>query len=81
METKLTLKLKKNVIDRAKKYAHDRETSLSKIVENYLEAITSDKSSEIKISALVKSISGVVELPDDYDHKEVYQQHLTEKYL
>jgi hypothetical protein len=81
METKLTLKLKKNVIDRAKKYAHDRETSLSKIVENYLEAITSDNSSEIKISALVKSISGVVKLPDDYDHKEVYQQHLIDKYL
>ena len=81
METKLTLKLKKNVIDRAKKYAHDQETSLSKIVENYLEAITSANYNVSEISPLVKSISGVIKLPDDFNHKEVYQQHLNEKYL
>jgi hypothetical protein len=81
METKLTLKLKKNVIDRAKKYASDRETSLSKLIENYLEAITAPSKDFDGISPLVKSISGVIKLPDDFDHKDNYHQFLNEKYL
>jgi hypothetical protein len=81
METKLTLKLKKNVIDRAKKYANDRETSLSKLIENYLEAITAPSNDLDEISPLVKSISGVIKLPEDFNHKEKYHQFLNEKYL
>lgn len=80
MDTKLTLRLKKNIIDRAKKYARDRETSLSKIIENYLEAITSPSTPTDEISPLVKSISGVIQLPDDFNHKETYHQFLNEKY-
>jgi dsDNA-specific endonuclease/ATPase MutS2 len=81
METKLTLKLKKNIIDRAKKYASERETSLSKLIENYLEAITSPSTEKDNISPLVKSISGVIKLADDFNHKDNYHQHLNEKYL
>ncbi len=81
METKLTLKLKKNVIDRAKKYANERETSLSKLIENYLEAITAPSNDPDEISPLVKSISGVINLPEDFNHKENYHQFLNEKYL
>ena len=81
METKLTLKLKKNIIDRAKKYANDRETSLSKLIENYLDAITSPLSEKDSISPLVKSISGVIKLPEDFNHKENYHHYLNEKYL
>jgi len=81
MNTRLTLKLKKNVIDRAKKYAREHETSLSKIVENYLDTITSADTEHSQISPLVKSLSGVVTLRDNFNHKEVYQQHLNEKYL
>jgi hypothetical protein len=81
METKLTLKLKKNIIDRAKKYANDRDTSLSKLIENYLDAITSPSTGKDNISPLVKSLSGVIKLPDDFDHKDIYHKHLNEKYL
>jgi hypothetical protein len=81
METKLTLKLKKNVIERAKKYASDRETSLSKLIENYLEAITSPSDRLEDISPLVRSISGIIKLPEDANHKENYHQYLNEKYL
>ena len=80
MDTKLTLKLKKNIIDRAKKYARDRETSLSKIIENYLETITSPSTPKDEISPLVKSISGVIKLPDDFNHKADYHQFLNAKY-
>ena len=81
METKLTLKLKKNIIDRAKKYAHDKDISLSKLVENYLEAVTSSSHKKDDISPLVRSISGVIHLKDNFNPKETYHKSLEEKYL
>jgi len=81
METKLTLRLKKKVIDQAKKYANDHETSLSKLIENYLSAITTESRSVEKISPLVQSLSGVIQLSETDDPKRTYQEHLKEKYL
>ena len=81
METKLTLRLKKKVIDQAKKYANDHETSLSKLIENYLSAITNESRSIEKISPLVQSLSGVIQLSETEDPKRTYQEHLKEKYL
>ncbi len=81
MDTKLTLRLKKRVIDQAKKYAADHETSLSKIIENYLAAITSESEEEEEISPLIKSLSGIIHLPADYNSKEDFHKHLNEKYL
>jgi len=43
MDTKLTLKLNESVIELAKKYAKENNISISKMVENYLQAITSRK--------------------------------------
>ncbi len=61
MDTKLTLKLDKNVIEKAKIYAAEHKHSLSFMVENYLKAVTSMKKTEthdeIKISDFVKSIA------------------------
>ena len=81
METKLTIRLKKKVIDQAKKYANDHETSLSKLIENYLSAITEESRSTEKISPLVQSLSGVIQLSESEDPKRTYQEHLKEKYL
>jgi hypothetical protein len=81
METKLTLRLKKNVIDRAKRYANDHETSLSKLIENYLSAITMESKAVMKISPLVQSLSGAIQLSKDENTKVKYHEHLNEKYL
>ena len=81
MDTKLTLKLKKTVIEQAKKYALDHETSLSRIIENYLAAITAESNENDEISPLVKSISGVIHVSKDFNHKENFHKHLNEKYL
>jgi hypothetical protein len=80
MEAKLTLRLKKRVIDQAKKYAYDHETSLSKLIENYLSAITTETKSEGTISPLVKSLSGVIHVPNTEDSNGKYHKHLNEKY-
>ena len=81
METKLTLRLKKKVIDQAKKYANDHDTSLSKLIENYLSAITTESKSVDKISPLVQSISGVIHISENDEHQGKYHEHLQEKYL
>ena len=42
MDTKLTLKLEQDIIEKAKDYAKLRKTSLSKLIENYLQRITNE---------------------------------------
>lgn len=80
METKLTLRLNKRVIDRAKDYAHVHNISLSKMIESYLESITKQKTAATDISPLVESLSGVIQLDENFDHKKEYSNYLTEKY-
>ena len=80
MDTKLTIKLDDDVIFRAKRYAKHRKTSLSKMIESYLDSVTKPSSKEIEITPLVKSLSGVITLTDDYDYKKDYADHLTSKY-
>ena len=81
METKLTLRLNKRVIDRAKDYAHSHDVSLSKMIESYLDSITVDKKTTTSdITPLVKSLSGVIQLDQDFDFKKDYAKFLTEKY-
>ena len=43
MDTKLTLKLDKSVIEKAKIYAAQHKHSLSFLIENYLKAVTTDE--------------------------------------
>lgn len=81
MTTKLTLKINKRIIDRAKKIASDRNTSVSKLVENYLDLISqNDKKDEVKITPLVKSLIGAVKLPKEFDYKKEYSDYLLKKY-
>lgn len=82
MDAKLTLKLNEAVIERAKHYARSRKTSLSNLIENYLDMLTHDtgKGEKEKITPLVKSLSGVIKLPKGYDHKTDYGEYLTKKY-
>ena len=80
MDTKLTLKLDQTVIEKAKEFAKNQSTSLSKLIENYLLSITNEQTSDGDISPLVKSLSGVIKLPKDTDPKEEYSNYLTNKY-
>jgi hypothetical protein len=80
MDIKLTLKLDQEVIERAKDYAKAKRISLSALIENYLEKITSNKNQKKKITPLVKSLSGIINLQMDYDHKKDYTDYLINKY-
>ncbi len=82
METKLTLRLNGNVIDRAKTYARNHNISLSKMIESYLDNITKQKEMDKKhsITPFVESLSGVIDLPSDFDYKKEYRDYIAEKY-
>jgi hypothetical protein len=85
MDTKLTLKLDKKVIERAKEYALSNNRSLSRIIESYLQSLTikdgsMNSKTEIQISPFVKSMSTGVQIPTDLDYKNEYSKYLTEKY-
>lgn len=76
-EVKLTLKLKKKTIEKGKRYARKRNTSLSKMIENYLEKITQQEGDEI--TPLVKSLSGVLK-GESLDYRSGYADYLDRKY-
>lgn len=81
MNAKLTLKLNKRAIERAKKYAKQNNQSLSGIVENYFNIISNKEVlDEIEISPNVIELSGILKLSDDMNLKEIYGKHLEQKY-
>jgi len=73
MNAKLTLKLKKDVIERAKRYAQKNNLSLSSLVQNYFSLISEkyDVSDE-EISPLVQEMSGIIKLEKNFDLKKEY---------
>ncbi|MEL7342500.1 MAG: DUF6364 family protein [Bacteroidota bacterium] len=80
MDAKLTLKLNKATIERAKEYAQQQNISLSRLIESMLDKLINEKE-EIKISPNVQALIGVLDLPEDFDYKKARADYLTEKYL
>ena len=84
METKLTLSMDKEVIEKAKAFAKKNHTSLSRLIEDYFSALTGqskrNNAKDKDISPLVKSLSGVLQLPDNYDFKKDRLQYLDKKH-
>lgn len=84
MDAKLTLKLDKYVIDKAKEYATSHKRSLSRMIEAYLKSLIGkdapQSDNDIVISPFVKSMRTGVKLPLDYDYKKAYSDYLAEKY-
>lgn len=79
MNTKLTLSIDKEVIERAKEFAKKSNRSLSELIETYLSKITdiADDDSDKELEA----IKGIISLPEDFDEKQVVRNILTEKHL
>jgi hypothetical protein len=80
MDKKLTLSLDGTVIESAKTYAKLHNTSLSKLIESYLDSLTKRKKKGGHITPLVESLSGVIELEENFDAKDAYSKYLIEKY-
>ncbi len=79
MNTKLTLSIDREVINRAKEFAKKSNRSLSEIIETYLDrttnAMNDDTDSELE------KVRGIISLPKDFDEKIAIRNRLTDKHL
>jgi hypothetical protein len=80
MNTKLTLSIDNQVINKAKRYAKDSGRSLSDLIESYLSNITSSDKDDFTISPKVKALMGSFKVPADFDYKTELSKNLSEKY-
>lgn len=82
MNTKLTLTLEQEVIEKAKALAKSKRRSLSDIIENYLKSITVDDSESFQDNTpLVKLLKGSFKSPVSFDYREELEKALSDKYL
>ncbi len=82
MNTKLTLTIDRNIIEKARKHANEKGVSLSDMVENYLKIITKEEAkTNIEITPLTKSLRGTFKAPADFDYKQKLSEGLSDKYL
>jgi hypothetical protein len=87
MKTKLTLNIDDKIVARAKRVSARKKVSLSSVVENYLEKFSRDSSPEknkSKEPSLLERIRKYTKhaepLPENYDPKKPWHEHLDEKY-
>lgn len=83
MNTKLTLVLEQEIIQKAKDYAKEKNRSLSSIIENYLKSLIKEdvKKDTSQVSPIVKSLRGSFKLPKDFDYKEELIKEIEKKHL
>ena len=81
MQTKLTLRLEDNLINKAKYISNKKGKSLSKLVSDYFQLLISkeDDKNDIQLTPTVKSLFGV--LKDSKIDETDYKKYLEDKYL
>ena len=78
MQTKLTLRLESELIERAKQHAKQQGKSLSQVVADYFAVFTQDKDKK-NIAPVTQSLVGV--LKGSGLDRDSYKKRLEEKYL
>lgn len=82
MNAKLNLFMKRSVIREAKKYAREHRISISKVVETYLNVVSSSGERELSGQPPITSaLSGMVKSAVIKDHKKALLRALSDKYL
>jgi hypothetical protein len=87
MKTKLTLNIDDKIVERAKKISAKRKVSLSSVVEEYLEKYSEnafpkkDNNTEPSLLERIRKYTrNAKPLPENYDYKKAWHDHLDEKY-
>lgn len=80
MHSKLTLRLKSEVIERAKRYAQLHDRSLSQMVEGYFERLSSQSSSKTTYGPITDQLLGVVKATGMKNERDEYRQYIVKKY-
>ena len=83
MTTKLTLSLEKDVINQAKKFAREKNKSLSRIIEEYLMELTAKKNVKLEKNSLPpisRELAGSVKAGGAADIRKELADYLDRKY-
>jgi len=75
-ETKLTIRVPRKLLENAKRYARQQNTTLTQLISEYLVQIPSPID-ELENAPIVKRLSGTLSPDVSIDD---YRQHLQEKY-
>ncbi len=76
MNTKLTLNIDKNVIDKAKTYASSQNISLSKLVEEYLKSLSSGSREETLLAPITKELGNIVKAKTKINYRNAVEDYL-----
>ncbi len=78
---KLTLSADKDVIEKAKKIARDRGTSVSAMFSQFVESVSGGTDSGTrKLGPMTRSAIGLARLPADKTDRELIEDALAERY-
>ncbi len=85
MQTKLTLRLEKSLIDQAKAWADEKRISLSHVVAMIFQRITTPEQRKEELHPFMQKIIGIARRKGtnsltDSELKEEYYSYLEEKY-
>jgi hypothetical protein len=80
MNTKITLNLKKSIVDKAKQYAASHKISLSSLVEEYFQALNQKNSSDRPLAPITKELSTLIKNHPENKSKQVIEDYLLSKY-
>lgn len=78
MNTKLTLSLDKNVIEKARKFAKSNGRTLSNLVETQLK-VAMKAVDEDEIHPDIKKLMGKIHVPANFNHKAEMKNIMTKK--
>jgi len=78
--SKLTLSMPDKDISLARQKAKKRSMSISAMISELLHAETPENTKLNKIGPLTRSISGIINLPENFNEKEFMADILMEKY-
>jgi Family of unknown function (DUF6364) len=77
--SKLTLSIDETVVTRAKRYAHQRDTSVSKLVEDFLDVVSKPAAkveAEVNDAPILRALQGTLRKAD----LKAYKEHLAKKH-
>ncbi|HNR55078.1 MAG TPA: DUF6364 family protein [Flavobacteriales bacterium] len=82
MEAKLTIRIDKATLEKAKQYAKANHTDLDRLIENYLARLVAPATTEqeLDISPFVRSLASKVKSSETINAKQAYREHLYRKY-
>jgi hypothetical protein len=77
MDTKLTVRVERDLIDAAKRYAQRQGITLSQLIEDYLRSLAIQQDEELFNTPILQKLSGILPSSTTLDE---YHRHLNEKY-